>query len=215
MIDNAVKRFAAGLDRGDVVIDIGAGDGNYRNNFHCKKYVAIDIGIGQPIITGLDVVGDITKLPFRDSSFDAAICVEVLEHVYEREVFIAEIRRVLKKGGRLLLTSPLCFGVHMEPYDFFRYTEYGLKNSFETNGFRVASIVPRGGYFMVLAHLSKMFPYLLLKSTQMPSWLRKNLERLLAPVFTYLIPFFLFRLDRLDKSKKITLGYVCLAENVK
>ena len=57
---------------------------------------------------GLDVAGDVLALPFADSVADYALCVEVLEHVYERQWFLSEFRRVLKSGGRVLLSVPLC-----------------------------------------------------------------------------------------------------------
>lgn len=51
-------------------------------------------------------VGDVEKLPYKDKSFDFIVCSEVLEHVENPKKVISEFKRVLKKGGVVLLTTP-------------------------------------------------------------------------------------------------------------
>lgn len=75
-----------------------------------------------------EVYGDAMRLPFADESFDTVACICVLEHVPEPAALLAECRRVVKPGGHLLVAVPLCDRVHCAPYDFYRYTPYGLRH---------------------------------------------------------------------------------------
>lgn len=78
-----------------------------------------------------DVVGDAQRLPFPDASFGVILCSEVFEHIPDPMRAAAEFERVLKPGGLLLLTTRFAFPVHDAPYDFYRYTPYGLKEIFK------------------------------------------------------------------------------------
>jgi ubiquinone/menaquinone biosynthesis C-methylase UbiE len=79
---------------------------------------------------GVDVVGDAHKLPFKDNEFDNVLCTEVLEHLHTPVVAIAEMARVLKDGGTIILTTRFMFPIHDAPGDYFRYTKYGLRYLF-------------------------------------------------------------------------------------
>lgn len=212
IIEGAIREFAAGADAGAVVLDVGAGSGHYRALFPGMRYYAVDMGLEQESLKGLDAAADICALPFADECAGYAVCIEVLEHVFEGRRLMAEIRRVLKPGGRALVTTPLCFGEHMQPYDYFRYTRYGLGKTAVENGLRVVSIEPRGGYFIFLSFHLRKFPEYLVSSNRLPGWLRKAVKRALNPFFTYLIPFILQRLDPLDARKDTTIGFICLLE---
>ena len=79
---------------------------------------------------GPDVVDDIAHSSFPDETFDAIVVMEVLEHVLDPLSAASEIHRLLKPGGRLILSVPFIFPLHDRPYDFFRYTRYGLAHLF-------------------------------------------------------------------------------------
>lgn len=79
---------------------------------------------------GVSVVGDVQSLSFADATFDAVVCHQVLEHVPSAERGISEIRRVLKPGGRVLVSVPFFVPFHAAPFDFRRWTIPGLKLSF-------------------------------------------------------------------------------------
>jgi SAM-dependent methyltransferase len=77
-----------------------------------------------------DVVADAHHLPFGDASFDAVVTFNTFEHLAEPEQAAAEIRRVLKPGGRLVLHTAFLQPVHEPPYHFYNTTEYGLRRWF-------------------------------------------------------------------------------------
>lgn len=84
-----------------------------------------------------DVYYDGANLPFDAESFDAVICNQVLEHVFEPESFVAEIRRVLVADGRLVLSVPFLWPEHERPRDSQRYTSYGVRELLLRCGFEI------------------------------------------------------------------------------
>ncbi len=94
-----------------------------------------------------DVRGDAQRLPFAAASFDCAMCQEVLEHVPEPHRVMAELHRVLRPGGYLYLTAPMSWNLHYEPWDFWRFTRYGLAYLAESHGFEIEAIEKLGGFW--------------------------------------------------------------------
>jgi len=120
-------------------------------------------------------------LPFKDAVFDTVLCNEVLEHVPEPARLMAEVARVLKPGGVLLLTTPQTWGLHMEPYDFYRYTKYGLRYLAEKSGLEVIEVAPTCGLWATLAQRfadTVIYTYAVGRSR----WVVEILSLLLAPV---------------------------------
>lgn len=120
------------LRDGDRVCDIGNQGKDLPGLERCQ-IVTLDITPD----TGPDVVADITRynphLP--EGHFDALLCTEVLEHVVDPFAAIREMRRLLKVGGYLLVTTPLNARIHGPVPDCWRFTEFGLKvlfRDFET-----------------------------------------------------------------------------------
>src|SRR5690606_29940369 len=74
------------------------------------------------------------------ASFDHALCNQVLEHVFNPNEFLSEIARVLKPGGNLLLTVPFAWDEHEQPYDYARYSSFGLKHLLQENGFEIVEL---------------------------------------------------------------------------
>ena len=77
------------------------------------------------------------QFPVENGEFDWVICNQVFEHVYNPDQFLSEITRVLKFKGGLLMTVPFVWDEHEQPYDFARYTSFGLKYLLEKHGFTV------------------------------------------------------------------------------
>ncbi len=131
------------------LLDLGCGNQPYRPFLPPGvEYIGLDY---PPTRAALhprvrpEIYGDARNLPFADRSFDAALCFQVLEHVDRPEMVIREIGRVLKPGGLGLMSAPFCYNLHMEPYDFYRFSPYGLKDLLERNGFGIRQIRGQGG----------------------------------------------------------------------
>ena len=73
------------------------------------------------------VFGDGKHLPFRDASVDTVLSTEVLEHVPRPELLVREMARVVKPGGKLLITVPFIQPLHELPSDYFRFTPSSLR----------------------------------------------------------------------------------------
>lgn len=106
------------------VLDLGCGNSPYASLF--PNRMCLDLR-RKP---GAAVVGDAHRLPFAPGSFDLIISTEMLEHTVEPQRIVDEIRRVLRPGGRLLLTTRFVFPLHDVPGDYFRFTNYGLAHLF-------------------------------------------------------------------------------------
>ena len=206
LVTEAVRSFAASLAPGARVLDVGAGSGHYRPLFAGRDYLAVDRGYEQQDRRGLSLVADIGAIPLADGTVDHALCMEVLEHLRDPLPVLREIRRVVRPGGDVLVSTPLCLGEHMQPYDFQRYTRYALDAMFVEAGFVVLSIRPRGGFFTLLAYLLARVPDELLRQRR---GVVRHFKPLLRLLTTYsLTPLFL-GLDRLDQRQEFTLGFVC------
>lgn len=183
------------------VLDAGAGRGAYRNLLlrYATDYVGMDIGKSNATA----VVGDAQRLPFADAAFDTVFCSQVLEHVPEPWLVLAEFRRVLKPGGVLILSVPHISWLHNEPHDYLRFTAHGLRFFLERNGLTINKIEPAGGLFSLLGHIASTllinttFGLALLHGVAMS--INRLLVRCNACIDT-----------RLEKRKIFALNYVVL-----
>lgn len=125
-----------------------------------SDYVAMDI---QPR-PGLNAVGSVLELPWRDEMYDSVFCSQVLEHVPDPERAIREFFRVLKPGGTVLISVPHLAYLHNEPHDYTRFTRHGLCAFLQRCGFEVLEVVPAGGLLSFLGHI----PSVVLKAVFSP-----------------------------------------------
>lgn len=201
-IQEAVEAFASSLPPGARVLDAGAGEGSYRSCFSKQRYCGLDLGIGDAHwdYTRLDVLGDLTHLPFRDATFDACLNVVTLEHVREPAQVVGELARSLRSGGRILLIAPHEWEEHQQPHDYYRYTRYGLEYLLTQAGLTESTITPVGGFFRLLSRR-------LLSGLQFfPGPLMFVAAIFLVPP-ALVLPLF----EPLDRRQNFTLGFICTA----
>jgi SAM-dependent methyltransferase len=145
-----VMRAASSVPAGALVLDAGSSESApYRDCFQGHRYESADFA-GDP--GALTYVCDLTEIPVEAARYDLVVCTQVLEHVPRPEPTLAELHRVLKPGCKLWLSTPLYYEEHMQPYDFFRYTRFGLKSLFERAGFSVDEIYELEGYYGTLSY---------------------------------------------------------------
>lgn len=112
-----IGRFVSSLGDGAKVVDIGSG-----SQRRGKDVINLDIFP----LPNVDIVFDGRELPIRDATVDGIISTAVLEHVEDPARMVAEMYRILRSGGRALVTVPFIQGFHEAPSDFQRYTMRGL-----------------------------------------------------------------------------------------
>jgi SAM-dependent methyltransferase len=135
------------------VLDFGCGSKPYKSYFTCKEYIGLDYATEiseKNKNLAADVFYDGKTIPFPDNHFDSVFSSEVLEHVFNPDDILPEINRVLIPGGVLLLTCPFFWPEHEQPYDYARYSSFGLKHLIEKNGFEVVDYKKTGSYFLSL-----------------------------------------------------------------
>jgi SAM-dependent methyltransferase len=119
---------------------------------------------------------------------------------------LSELFRVLRPGGRLYLTVPLVGELHEEPYDFYRYTPYGLRHLLGKAGFAVDTVEPRNGYFTTMASLARASSWAIGDADDGRAAEREAAQRVLLQ-FAALAD----SLDELDVRRVLPLGYECVA----
>jgi len=159
---NALRRAHMNLDLKDrldlrgVVLDMGRSmsrSATYRKLLpppgqNGLRYVAVDLLPKQKP----DLLANFEKpLPFRDGAADRVMLLNVLEHIFEHRLLLAELRRSLKPGGKMYFYVPFFIVVHRHPHDFYRYTDEALERLMREAGFAKAEIVPHGGLLHCLA----------------------------------------------------------------
>ncbi len=216
-LDYAIEDFvkaAAVAEPRQKVLDAGAGEARFAGYFSHHFYVGLDACVGDALwdYSRIQLVADLAALPLRDAVVDAVLNIQVLEHVKNPPLVVAELQRVLKPGGRLYLTAPQGWGEHQQPHDFYRFTSYALKHLLVEAGFREIEIEPLGGYFHYLGHRLTYVPKVLFPP--LPRILRVllfPLELVTLGLFCLAFPIACYYLDSFDGNREFTLGYRCLA----
>jgi SAM-dependent methyltransferase len=142
------------------LLDVGCGDKPYLEIFapRVSEYVGVEHAASFEAtnsaqrVRGPDVLYDGEHLPFEAHTFDTVLCIQTLEHTPKPRELVAELARVLKPSGRLLLMAPFSFRLHEEPHDYFRYTPHGLRVLCESAGLEIERCQPLGSLWSLLGH---------------------------------------------------------------
>ncbi|MCQ2022238.1 class I SAM-dependent methyltransferase [Clostridium butyricum] len=177
-VNNEYKRFKWVIDNlqkladGSRILDAGAGEQKYKRFCNTLEYVSQDFnqydGNGNRSglqtqkwdYSGINIVCDIISIPQPNESFDTILCTEVFEHLPNPIKAIEEFSRLIRKGGKLILSAPFCSLTHFAPYHYYSgfnnyFYEYHLKN----NNFKILEIVPNGSYFEYIAQELRRLSY--------------------------------------------------------
>ena len=159
-----LKKTLAGIPPGWRILDAGAGELQYKRFCKHLDYVSQDFaqydgkgdgaGLqrGEWDQSGLDIVSDITQIPERDGAFDVVMCIEVLEHLPDPIAAIREFARLLKRGGKLILTAPFCSLTHLAPYHYYTgYNTYFFEKWLPENDFEIVEMERNGSFFEYIA----------------------------------------------------------------
>ena len=120
---------------GGAVLDYGCADVPYRGFFPPDvELVPADLE-GNPYASV--ILNPDGTVPAGDASFDAVLSTQVLEHVVDPGRYLSECFRVLRPGGRMLLSTHGIFVYHPDPDDYWRWTCAGLERAVREAGFEI------------------------------------------------------------------------------
>ncbi|HSA06009.1 MAG TPA: methyltransferase domain-containing protein [Candidatus Gastranaerophilales bacterium] len=152
------------LPNGYKLLDAGAGELKYKKYCGHLNYISQDFaqydgkgdGVGLQIGTWdnskLDIISDITNIPRENNSFDAIMCTDVFEHLPNPIKAVQEFSRLIKKGGKLIITAPFCSLTHFAPYHFCTgFNKYFFEHHLSENDFDIIEISYNGNFFEYIA----------------------------------------------------------------
>lgn len=156
------------------------------------RYIPHSTTINRDADAKPDLIGDAEAMNMANDQYDIVLCLEVIEHTKHPDKIIAEIHRVLRPGGQVMLTAPFCLEIHDPNNDYHRFPRQGLKLLFHE--FNSVMIQDHGGLFSVLAHFMG----------------QSSLGRLLYPLYNNFAWYFDARLPA-ARAQRATLGYTVVA----
>lgn len=152
-----------------------------------------------------DIKGDICTHDFHDEKFDAVVLSEVLEHIRTPHLAIGNIHDLLNEGGKLIITVPFILPIHDRPYDYYRFTRFGLE--YLLRDFEKVKIEERNSW---AESINVLAPRMVMSGSV--------ISRLAAPFFVLFafikLPFVLL-FGKLLKNDFMTTGYNVTAIRLK
>jgi SAM-dependent methyltransferase len=157
-----LRDFVRSLGLTGRALDLGCGDGRLSSELDATELTAADVsGVALERARGRLPAARLvplqldTPLPFEDGAFDVVLCAETVEHVRDVQLLLSEIRRVLRPGGTLALTTPAHFAIGprahpLSPHLRF-FTRRSLRRLLRELGFDVASLERRAGTLLARA----------------------------------------------------------------
>jgi SAM-dependent methyltransferase len=154
--------FVRGLGPVGRALDVGCGDGRLTAELRAEEITAADVSVVAlerartrlPDAALVELEPD-APFPLDDAAFDLVLCAETIEHVRDVQLFLSEIRRVLRPGGELALTTPAARplgrpGDPLSPH-LRRFTRRSLGRVLGELGFEVRSLERRAGALLARA----------------------------------------------------------------
>jgi SAM-dependent methyltransferase len=194
------------LDSSICLIDIGAGKSPYYSVFSKKvsRYIAVDYSESLPTTEPrsiCQIAGTAECVPLPSAIADVALSNQVLEHVNNPEEAAREAYRLLKPGGKFIGSVPHLSPVHLEPYDFRRYTDFGIEKLLSNAGFTKIRIDLSGGVYSAAVLIIAMDWVLTSRNEHEVQGFSTYRALFLAPVIG-LLNILAFALDHLSGVKQ-------------
>lgn len=202
-----LKKYSKDLN--GLVLDYGCGLSPYKCLFKDNSYVAADIYKNSNEVL---LIKNGYELELGDNSIDSIISTQVLEHVEDIDLVLSEFKRVLKPGGKAIITMPFMFYAHGQPYDFRRYTTQGLVNKLKEHDFKTIKKNEFGNVFTT----STIFTLASLEIQNRRSI--QVLKILLIPIYFLLCPLLnmlALALGPIDKSSSCYSSFGLIIKNEK
>jgi len=134
------------------VLDLGCGNSPYRQEILnvSDEYIGLDWFYSFHKQTSVDIISDLSKpMPIRSDSVDTITAFQVIEHLPEPSKLLSECFRVLRSNSLMLITVPFNWHIHEAPYDYYRFTRYGLEYLLCKNGFSDIHIEENTGFWQM------------------------------------------------------------------
>ena len=206
-LKDAIQEYARGE-----VLDVGCGNKPYEVLFTETTELYIGCDVVQSSEEKVDVICHATELSFENNRFDTVFTTQVIEHVGDPFKMSEELFRVLKPGGFVIMSAPFTWELHEEPYDFFRYTKYGLNEMLSKVGFDVLNVKANGGKW---AALIQIFLNMIYSTFRRKTFIRRCLKFIFINCrCTALINQFALYIDKTFHDELLTLNYVVVAKKV-
>jgi SAM-dependent methyltransferase len=205
----AIKKFSKKIKSENYILDVGCGKKPYKKYFKTDHYFGIEIDFGGHAnhAKEADAFYDGKNIPFDNESFDYILSTQVLEHVENPNYLVREMFRVLKINGEVLVTIPFVCNEHEQPFDFWRFTQFGCKKIMEEAGFKEINITPTCGIFSVVGQL---FSSALFENLKIGSFLKILLTIFIITPIQSLSLFF----DFIIRNRRLTLNYIIIAKKI-
>jgi len=148
------------------ILDVGCGQKPYQHLCNTVvEYIGLEIDSPENRINKhADYFYDGKNFPFENREFDSVMTNQVLEHVFNPDEFLAEIYRILKPDGMLLLTAPFVWDEHEQPIDYARYSSFGLKHLLQKQGFEIVSQIKTSTDVSVIFQLINAYLFKILQT---------------------------------------------------
>jgi SAM-dependent methyltransferase len=142
------------------VLDIGCGNKPYMPIIDSQITEYIGCDVVQSSQNVVDILSEATDIPLPDDSFDTIISTQTIEHVAEHQKLVNEAYRLVRPGGYFIVSGPMYWPLHEEPYDFFRFTKHGFIHVLTKAGFSVIEERANGGKWALCgqALIHTLFP---------------------------------------------------------